>query len=152
MYRIMIQIRYIKFRIINVHSPHLGSIDDHEDDCFAQIEREQDRGPKLSVKIVIYNADAQVDQDVEFRLIIERFSAHPRINSIYNISTSLPSTIYDMAWYGKIALRTVDRHQCRRSPRYNLQWLKKLNVTETYEQSFKPALWEWLEHIEGSHQ
>ncbi|XP_058456481.1 craniofacial development protein 2-like [Malaya genurostris] len=72
--------RFFNISIINVHSPHLGSSDDGKDEFYAQLEREYDRCPRHDIKIVIGDFNAQVGQEVEFRPVVGRFSAHQQTN------------------------------------------------------------------------
>ena len=80
MCRLRIKGRFFNISIINVHSPHLGSTDDDKDEFYAQLEREYDRCPNHDIKIVIGDFNAQVGQEVEFRPVIGRFSAHQQTN------------------------------------------------------------------------
>ncbi|XP_058447671.1 craniofacial development protein 2-like [Malaya genurostris] len=78
--RLRIKGRFFNISIINVHSPHLGSSDDDKDEFYAQLEREYDRCPRHDIKIVIGDFNAQVGQEVEFRPVVGRFSAHQQTN------------------------------------------------------------------------
>ena len=73
--------RFFNVSIINVHSPHLGSSDDNKEEFYAQLEREYDRYPNHDVRIVIGDLNAQVGQEVEYRPVIGRFSAHRQTNA-----------------------------------------------------------------------
>ncbi|XP_058453484.1 craniofacial development protein 2-like [Malaya genurostris] len=80
MCRLRIKGRFFNISIINVHSPHLGSSDDDKDEFYAQLEREYDRCPRHDIKIVIGDFNAQVGQEVEYRPVVGRFSAHQQTN------------------------------------------------------------------------
>ena len=80
MCRLRIKGRFFNVSIINVHSPHLGSIDDDKDEFYAQLELEYDRCPRHDIKIVIGDLNAQVGQKVEYRPVIGRFGAHRQTN------------------------------------------------------------------------
>ena len=81
MCRLRIKGRFFNISIINVHSPHLGSTDDDKDEFYAQLESEYDRCPKHDVKIIIGDYNARVGQEVEYRPVIGRFSAHQLTNA-----------------------------------------------------------------------
>ncbi|XP_058827969.1 uncharacterized protein LOC131687895 [Topomyia yanbarensis] len=54
--------------------------DDDKDEFYAQLDREYDRCPRYDVKIVLGDLNAQVGQEVEYRPVIGRFSAHQQTN------------------------------------------------------------------------